>query len=130
MKLKKLLTNLNISHFKLICDADLTLKKSKLHITKNLNVTFQALQESAGLDRLVRQTKLVAHLESMLFSSLLTCAPRQILAVLRWGALLTVSHMRTLTIRPNDPRETRVIRHDFVILLYRFLCEPAIVIPL
>lgn len=69
---------------------------------------FQALQESAGLDRLVRQTQLVAHLESMLFSSLLTCAPKQLLAVLRWGALLTVSHMRTITIRPNDPRENRV----------------------
>lgn len=68
----------------------------------------QALQESAGLDRLVRTTQLVAHLESMLFSSLLTCAPKQLLAVLRWGALLTVSHMRTLTIRPNDPRESRI----------------------
>ncbi|XP_075982691.1 transient receptor potential channel pyrexia isoform X2 [Anticarsia gemmatalis] len=68
----------------------------------------QALQESAGLDRLVRQTQLVAHLESMLFSSLLTCAPKQLLTVLRCGALLTVSHMRTLTIRPNDPRENRI----------------------
>lgn len=72
------------------------------------SITFQALQESAGLDRLVRQTQLVAHLESMLFSSLLTCAPKQLLGVLRWGALLTASHTRTLTIRPNDPRENRV----------------------
>lgn len=70
--------------------------------------TYQALQESAGLDRLVRQTQLVAHLESMLFSPLLTCAPRQLLAVLRWGALLTATHIRTLNIRPNDPRENRV----------------------
>lgn len=68
----------------------------------------QALQESAGLDRLVRQTQLVAHLESMLFSSLLSCAPKQLLAVLRWGALLTASHTRTLNIRPNDPRENRI----------------------
>lgn len=78
-------------------------------------VSFQALQESAGLDRLVRQTQLVAHLESMLFSSLLTCAPKQLLAVLRWGALLTASHMRTLNVRPNDPRENRV---RFCLLIY------------
>lgn len=69
---------------------------------------FQALQESAGLDRLVRQTQLVAHLESMLFSSLLSCVPQQLMSVLRWGALLTASHLRTLNIRPNDPRENRV----------------------
>ncbi|XP_073950493.1 transient receptor potential channel pyrexia isoform X2 [Choristoneura fumiferana] len=68
----------------------------------------QALQVSAGLDRLVRTTQLVAHLESMLFSSLLSCAPKQLIAVLRWGALLTASHTRTLNIRPNDPRENRI----------------------
>ncbi|XP_072929948.1 transient receptor potential channel pyrexia isoform X2 [Epargyreus clarus] len=80
----------------------------------------QALQESAGLDRLVRQTQLVAHLESMLFSSLLTCAPKQLLAVLRWGALLTASHLRTLNIRPNDPRENRIPK-DLIASIYKMV---------
>ncbi|XP_045502459.1 transient receptor potential channel pyrexia-like isoform X1 [Colias croceus] len=82
----------------------------------------QALQESAGLDRLVRQTQLVAHLESMLFSSLLTCAPNQLLAVLRWGALLTASHMRTLNIRPNDPRENRIPR-ELIASVYKMVAS-------
>ncbi|XP_041968957.1 transient receptor potential channel pyrexia isoform X2 [Aricia agestis] len=83
----------------------------------------QALQESAGLDRLVRQTQLVAHLESMLFSSLLTCAPQQLLAVLRWGALLTAaSNMRTLNIRPNDPRENRIPR-DLIASIYKMVAS-------
>ncbi|XP_023945739.1 transient receptor potential channel pyrexia [Bicyclus anynana] len=80
----------------------------------------QALQESAGLDRLVRQTQLVAHLESMLFSSLLSCAPQQLMAVLRWGALLTASHMRTLNIRPNDPRESRIPR-ELIASIYKMV---------
>ncbi|XP_050675090.1 transient receptor potential channel pyrexia isoform X2 [Leptidea sinapis] len=80
----------------------------------------QALQESACLDRLVRQTQLVGHLESMLFSSLLTCAPKQLLSVLRWGALLTASHMRTLNIRPNDPRENRIPR-DLIAAVYKLV---------
>ncbi|CAH0594198.1 unnamed protein product [Chrysodeixis includens] len=82
----------------------------------------QALQESAGLDRLVRQTQLVAHLESMLFSSLLTCAPKQLLSVLRWGALLTASHMRTLTIRPNDPRESRIPK-DLIASVFKMVAS-------
>ncbi|XP_068619064.1 transient receptor potential channel pyrexia isoform X2 [Battus philenor] len=82
----------------------------------------QALQESAGLDRLVRQTQLVAHLESMLFSPLLTCAPRQLLAVLRWGALLTASHIRTLNIRPNDPRENRIPK-ELISSIYKMVAS-------
>ncbi|RVE47475.1 hypothetical protein evm_007886 [Chilo suppressalis] len=82
----------------------------------------QALQESAGLDRLVRQTQLVAHLESMLFSSMISCAPRQLLAVLRWGALLTASHTRTLNIRPNDPRESRIPK-DLIASIYKMVAS-------
>ncbi|XP_013184439.2 transient receptor potential channel pyrexia isoform X2 [Amyelois transitella] len=82
----------------------------------------QALQESAGLDRLVRQTQLVAHLESMLFSSLLTCAPKQLLAMLRWGALLTASHTRTLNIRPNDPRENRIPK-ELIASIYKMVAS-------
>lgn len=85
-----------------------------------LKYTFQALQESAGLDRLVRQTQLVAHLESMLFSSLLSCVPQQLMSVLRWGALLTASHLRTLNIRPNDPRENRVRNYLNIFFLYSY----------
>lgn len=82
----------------------------------------QALQVSAGLDRLVRQTQLVAHLESMLFSPLLRCAPKQLLAVLRWGALLTASHMRTISIRPNDPRESRIPK-DLIASIYKMVAS-------
>ncbi|XP_045538000.1 transient receptor potential channel pyrexia isoform X1 [Papilio machaon] len=82
----------------------------------------QALQESAGLDRLVRQTQLVAHLESMLFSPLLMCAPRQLLAVLRWGALLTATHIRTLNIRPNDPRENRIPK-ELISSIYKMVAS-------
>ncbi|KAI5643183.1 ankyrin repeats (3 copies) domain-containing protein [Phthorimaea operculella] len=82
----------------------------------------QALQESAGLDRLVRMTQLVAHLESMLFSSLISCAPKQLLAVLRWGALLTASQTRTLNIRPNDPRESRIPK-ELIASVYKLVAS-------
>ncbi|XP_077300169.1 transient receptor potential channel pyrexia-like [Arctopsyche grandis] len=69
----------------------------------------QALQESAGLDRLVRQAELVARLESMLFSPLLHCAPPRVLAMMLKSALLLASRYRwALCIRPNDPREKRI----------------------
>ncbi|NP_001296484.1 transient receptor potential channel pyrexia [Bombyx mori] len=82
----------------------------------------QALQEGAGLDRLVRQTQLIAHLEGMLFSSLLSCAPQQLLTVLRWGALLTATHMRTINIRPNDPRENRIPK-EFISAIYKMVAS-------
>jgi len=72
----------------------------------------QGLQKSAGLDRLVRQAELVAHLESMLFSRLLKCLPSKILAVCHRSALLLSSpRSEALFIRPNDPREHRVPRY-------------------
>ncbi|GBP04056.1 Transient receptor potential channel pyrexia [Eumeta japonica] len=77
----------------------------------------QALQESACLDRLVRQTQLVAHLESMLFSRLLDCAPKQLVAVLRWGAVLTY-RIPTICIRPNDPRENKIPK-DLIASIYK-----------
>ncbi|PSN45985.1 Transient receptor potential channel pyrexia [Blattella germanica] len=71
----------------------------------------QGLQQSAGLDRLVRQAELVAHLESMLFSKLLHCLPKKLLAFCHRSALLTFSpYHRSFYIRPNDPRDRRLPR--------------------
>ncbi|CAG9813072.1 unnamed protein product [Phaedon cochleariae] len=71
----------------------------------------QGLQQSAGLDRLVRQAELVAHLESMLFSRLLTCVPQKLMNYLHSHALLLRSQYHwALYIRPNDPREGRIPR--------------------
>ncbi|XP_063220667.1 transient receptor potential channel pyrexia-like [Bacillus rossius redtenbacheri] len=83
----------------------------------------QGLQQSAGLDRLVRQAQLVAHLESMLFSRLLRCLPAKLLTLCHRSALLLTSpYQSSLYIRPNDPRERRVPR-DIVGSAYRLVAE-------
>ncbi|XP_063627903.1 transient receptor potential channel pyrexia isoform X1 [Cydia splendana] len=83
----------------------------------------QALQVSAGLDRLVRTTQLVGYLESMLFSSLLSWAPKQLILLLRFGALLTASqYTRTLNIRPNDPRENRIPK-ELISSIYKMVAS-------
>ena len=72
---------------------------------------FQGLQKSAGLDRLVRQTQLISHIESMLFSRLLHFLPLRFLAVLHQEALVVPhGYSWTFTIRPNDLREDRLPR--------------------
>lgn len=72
----------------------------------------QGLQQSAGLDRLVRQAELVAHLESMLFSKLLICIPNKLMKFLHRKSLLLKSEYHwALYIRPNDPRETRIPKY-------------------
>lgn len=69
----------------------------------------QGLQQSAGLDRLVRQAELVAHLESILFSKFLRVLPKRLLATFYRHALLLKSQYQwALYIRPNDPREERI----------------------
>lgn len=69
----------------------------------------QGLQQSAGLDRLVRQAELVAHLESILFSKFLKFLPKRLLATFYRHALLLKSQYQwALYIRPNDPREERI----------------------
>lgn len=83
----------------------------------------QGLQQSAGLDRLVRQAELVAHLESMIFSRLLRCCPRRLLAFLYSHALLLKSRYHwALYIRPNDPREERIPR-DIIKNIYQLVAE-------
>lgn len=69
----------------------------------------QGLQQSARLDRLVRHAELVAHLESMLFSRLLTYVPDKIMKFLHKQASLVNSEFQwALYIKPNDPREERI----------------------
>lgn len=69
----------------------------------------QGLQQSAGLDRLVRQAELVGHVESMLFSKLLKLIPHKIMYFLLKHALLLKSQYHwALYIKPNDPREERI----------------------
>ncbi|CAH1110875.1 unnamed protein product [Psylliodes chrysocephalus] len=81
----------------------------------------QELQQSAGLDRLVRQAELVAHLESMLFSKLLTCIPPKVMRFLHNKALLLKSqYYWALYIRPNDPREEKIPR-DLVQSCYQLV---------
>ncbi|XP_017768544.1 PREDICTED: transient receptor potential channel pyrexia [Nicrophorus vespilloides] len=83
----------------------------------------QGLQQSAGLDRLVRQAELVAHLESMLFSRLLKWVPRSFLTLLYKQALLLKSHRDSaLYIRPNDPREAK-IPQDLINSIYNLVVE-------
>lgn len=83
----------------------------------------QGLQQSAGLDRLVRQAQLVAHLESMLFSRLLHCLPNKLLTLSHRSALLTISpYHRSIYIRPNDPRESRIPR-ELVKNAYHLVAE-------
>ncbi|CAG9860777.1 unnamed protein product [Phyllotreta striolata] len=81
----------------------------------------QELQQTAGLDRLVRQAELVAHLESMLFSKLLTCIPDKVMKFLHNKALLLKSrYYWALYIRPNDPREAKIPR-DLVKSCYQIV---------
>ncbi|XP_066148441.1 transient receptor potential channel pyrexia [Euwallacea fornicatus] len=69
----------------------------------------QGLQKSAKLDRLVRQVRLMAHLENMLFSELLKWVPHKIKVILHSRALLLKTQRDyTLDIKPNDPRECKI----------------------
>ncbi|XP_015428606.1 PREDICTED: transient receptor potential channel pyrexia [Dufourea novaeangliae] len=68
----------------------------------------KGLQKTAGLAKLVRQTKLICDVETALFLGLM---PKRVMKFLRWTALLLPSPLRAvLTVRPLNPRETRLPR--------------------
>ncbi|XP_076750336.1 transient receptor potential cation channel subfamily A member 1-like [Xylocopa sonorina] len=68
----------------------------------------KGLQKTAGLAKLVRQTKLICDVETALFLGLM---PKRLTKILRWTALLLPSPLRAvLTVRPLNPRETRLPR--------------------
>ncbi len=59
----------------------------------------------------MRQTELISHIESMLFSRLLRFLPLRVLAALHQKALVVPhGYSWTLTVRPNDLREDRLPR--------------------
>ncbi|XP_017876839.1 transient receptor potential channel pyrexia [Ceratina calcarata] len=68
----------------------------------------KGLQKTAGLAKLVRQTKLIYDVETALFLGMM---PKRLTKILRWTALLLPSPLRAvLTVRPLNPRETRLPR--------------------
>ena len=68
----------------------------------------KGLQKTAGLAKLVRQTKLICDVETALFLGLM---PKRLTKFLKWTALLLPSPLRAvLTVRPLNPRETRLPR--------------------
>ncbi|CAD7084027.1 unnamed protein product [Hermetia illucens] len=83
----------------------------------------QGLQESAGLDRLIRQTELVSRLESLFFSRLLRKAPPKLMSLCQRSALLRTSRyqLQFLT-RPNDPRD-RQLPEGIKMNIYKLVAE-------
>lgn len=72
----------------------------------------QGLRKSAGLDRLVRQTRLIARMESIVFSPWLNQLPcwfdaRTRKFLQRKILVVPPSHHRVYIVRPNDPRDNR-----------------------
>lgn len=72
----------------------------------------QGLRKSAGLDRLVRQTRLISRMESIVFSPWLSHLPcwfdtRARKFLQRKILVVPPSQNRIYTVRPNDPRDDR-----------------------
>lgn len=80
----------------------------------------KGLQKTAGLAKLVHQTKLIYDVEVALFFAIL---PKRLIKRLRWSALVLPSPLRAvLTVRPLNPRETRLPR-DVLSAAYKIAKE-------
>uniref|UniRef100_A0A0C9QZ02 Pyx_5 protein n=1 Tax=Fopius arisanus TaxID=64838 RepID=A0A0C9QZ02_9HYME len=76
----------------------------------------KGLQKTAGLAKLVRQTKLICDVESALLLALL---PHKMVKLLSWTTLVLPSPLRAvLTVRPLNPRENRLPR-DVLVAAHR-----------
>lgn len=83
----------------------------------------QGLQVSATLDRLVRQAELIARLESLFFSRLLSRVPTRFLKMCKRSALLrTSAHKLQFITRPNDPRDSK-LPEDIKLNVYKLVAE-------